>query len=115
VRRFYVYIMASRSRVLYVGVTNDLERRVYEHKTKSISGFTSKYNINLLIYIEESISIRDAIIREKQIKGWTRAKKIKLIESVNPHWLDLSAEWFTDDRAMPHPPARHPERSEGSL
>lgn len=86
--------MTNKSRTLYTGVTNDLQRRVYEHKHKLIPGFTSKYNINKLIYLEETSQVTDAIAREKQIKGWTRAKKIALIDSQNPEWRDLSAEWF---------------------
>ena len=86
--------MTNKSRTLYTGVTNDLQRRVYEHKHKLLPGFTSKYNINKLIYLEETSQVTDAIAREKQIKGWTRAKKIALIDSQNPEWRDLSAEWF---------------------
>ena len=92
-KNYYVYIMSNVSRTLYVGVTNDLERRVYEHKHKLSTGFTSKYNLTLLVYFEATPDIRAAIAREKQIKGWLRAKKISLIESANPNWLDLSAEW----------------------
>ena len=76
-------------------MTNDLLRRVYEHKNKLIKGFTSKYNIQLLVYYETSSSINSAIEREKQIKGWLRAKKLALINSVNPGWKDLSEEWFS--------------------
>ena len=82
--------MTNKSRTLYTGVTNDLRRRVYEHKQKLIKGFTSKYNITKLVYHEEYNDINDAIKREKQIKGWSRKKKIELIESVNPEWKDLS-------------------------
>ena len=92
-KQYYVYIMANRSRTLYTGVTNNLERRVWEHKNKFIAGFTSKYNITQLFYLEVYNDIRDAITREKQIKGWLRSKKIALIESLNPEWKDLSAEW----------------------
>jgi putative endonuclease len=91
---YYVYIMTNRSRTLYTGVTNDLQRRVFEHKNKEVSGFTSRYNINKLVYFENSSSPYEAIKREKQIKGWLRAKKIALIESVNPNWLDLSEDWY---------------------
>lgn len=87
---YYVYILSSQSKTLYIGVTNDLHRRVFEHKTKAIIGFTSKYNIARLVYFEDSERIEDAIAREKQLKGWTRAKKIVLIESANPEWEDLS-------------------------
>ena len=90
---YYVYIMSNVSRTLYVGVTNDLLRRVYEHKQKLSHGFTRKYNLTLLVYFEATPDILAAIPREKQIKGWLRAKKVSLIESVNPEWLDLSAQW----------------------
>jgi putative endonuclease len=93
-RQFYVYIMTNKSRTLYTGVTNDLERRVYEHKHKLVEGFTARYNIKLLVYYEACEDIRAAIAREKQIKGWLRAKKIALIESMNPGWNDLSEEWL---------------------
>jgi putative endonuclease len=92
-KNYYVYIMANRTRTLYTGVTNNLERRVYEHKNRITPGFTSQYNITRLVYSEVFTDIRDAIAREKQIKGWLRAKKIALIESVNPKWNDLSEEW----------------------
>ncbi|NLK52768.1 MAG: GIY-YIG nuclease family protein [Syntrophomonadaceae bacterium] len=87
---YYVYIMTNYSnKVLYTGVTNNLERRVYEHRNKLISGFTEKYNVNKLIYYESTTDVKAAITREKQIKGWTRQKKINLIESMNPKWMDL--------------------------
>ena len=82
--------MASRSRTLYTGVTNDLNRRVAEHRNRLTPGFTSRYRIMRLVYFEETENIYGAIVREKQIKGWTRAKKIALIESMNPTWEDLS-------------------------
>ena len=88
---YYIYIMASRSRVLYVGVTNDLARRVNEHKQGLTAGFTSKYRVTRLVYFEEFADIRDAIAREKQIKGWRRSRKVSLIESRNPTWQDLTA------------------------
>lgn len=90
-RTFYVYIMASRSRVLYVGVTNDLARRVDEHKQGSIPGFTTRYRVTRLVYFEEFADIRDAIAREKEIKGWVRTRKSRLIESRNPTWENLSS------------------------
>lgn len=92
--QYYVYIMTNRSKTLYTGVTNDLMRRVYEHKNKMIDGFTKKYHITKLVYYEETNDIQVAISREKQIKGWLRGKKIALIESVNPKWNDLSEGWF---------------------
>ncbi len=82
--------MTNRSKTLYTGVTNDLMRRVYEHKNKMIDGFTKKYNITKLVYYEETDDVQAAIEREKQIKGWLRRKKIALIESINPEWKDLS-------------------------
>ena len=92
-KQFYVYIMTNKSKTLYVGVTNNLQRRVYEHKNKMIQGFTSKYNITKVVYFEFFYDIESAIKREKQIKGWLRKKKIDLIESMNPEWNDLSEEW----------------------
>lgn len=92
--QYYVYIMASRSRTLYTGVTGDLERRVFEHKEKLVPGFTAKYKIERLVYFEIAEDVHAAISREKQIKGWTRSKKLALIDSVNPTWKDLSASWF---------------------
>jgi len=94
VNQYYVYIMSNRSKTLYTGVTNDLMRRVYEHKNKMVEGFTKKYNIKRLVYFEETGDVQAAIEREKQIKGWLRAKKIALIESKNPEWKDLSEGWF---------------------
>lgn len=89
-QNYYVYIMTNKSKTLYVGMTNNLSRRMYEHKSKSHKGFTSKYNINKLIYFEELGSKVEAIKREKQLKGWLRSKKVKLIEEQNPQWRDLS-------------------------
>ena len=90
--RYTVYILTNRSDTLYIGMTNDLPRRIAEHKAGRGSAFTSKYNIDRLIYVEETGDVREAISREKQLKGWSRAKKIALIESVNPEWKDLSVE-----------------------
>ena len=87
---YYVYIMASISRTIYVGVTNDLESRVSQHKSGEIESFTQRYKCKKLVYYETYASIKQAIAREKQIKGWRRAKKVALIESLNPHWADLS-------------------------
>jgi putative endonuclease len=83
--RFWVYIMASKSGTLYTGMTNNLDRRVFEHKQHLIPGFTAKYHCTHLVYFEEFSDPRNAITREKQIKGWLRSKKIALIESMNPH------------------------------
>jgi putative endonuclease len=93
---YYVYIMTNKARTLYVGVTNNLERRVSQHKEKQIEGFTSRYALNQLAYYASTNDIREAIAREKQIKGWTRAKKIALIEEMNPDWDDLSATWYSN-------------------
>jgi putative endonuclease len=86
--------MTNQSGTLYTGVTNNLERRVFEHKNSLFKGFTKKYKINRLVYYEETNDILAAIDREKQIKGWLRDKKIVLIESINPEWKDLSEDWF---------------------
>jgi putative endonuclease len=89
-KKYFVYIMTNKNNtVLYAGVTNNLVRRVYEHKEKLTKGFTSKYNINKLVYFEETNSIEDAIKREKQIKAGSRQKKIDLINSMNPDWKDF--------------------------
>jgi len=93
---YWTYIMASVSRVIYVGVTNALERRVWEHKQKAIKGFTEKYNCSKLVWFEEFREIRDAIACEKRIKGLLRAKKIALIEENNSYWKDLSEDWYRD-------------------
>ena len=92
---YYVYILANwNNKVIYTGITNNLERRVYEHKNKLIEGFTKKYNFKKLVYFDSTSDIRAAIEREKQIKGWTREKKNELIEAMNPQWEDLSNKWF---------------------
>ena len=92
-KHYYFYIMTNRSQTLYKGVTNDLQRRMYEHKHHLVAGFTSKYQITRLVYFEETSNVYAAIEREKEIKGWLRAKKIALIESMNPDWRDLSEAW----------------------
>jgi len=90
---YYVYILSNTSKTLYIGVTNNLERRVYEHKNKLIDGFTKKYNLTKLVYFETTTDIKAAIYREKQLKGWLRSKKIALIEQNNSNWQDLSLSW----------------------
>lgn len=91
----FVYMMGSASRrALYTGVTSDLSKRVYEHKNNLIEGFTSKYKCHRLVYFETSSSVVDAIAREKEIKGWRREKKVTLVESINPEWKDLAADWY---------------------
>jgi putative endonuclease len=92
-RQYFVYIMSSQTRVLYIGMTNDLERRVAEHKAGATRGFASRYRTRNLVYYEDMDDVWDAIEREKQLKGWTRAKKVSLIEEDNPKWADLSADW----------------------
>ena len=94
-RTFYVYILARRSRVLYVGITNDLARRVSEHKQDSVPGFTTRYRVTRLVYFEHFADIRDAIAREKELKGWVRSRKLRLIASRNPSWEDLSSLFFS--------------------
>lgn len=92
-RQYFVYIMSSASKTLYTGITNNLRRRIREHKEKRADGFTNKYNITRLVYFEGFRYVQNAIKREKQVKTWTRAKRVALIESVNPKWDDLSREW----------------------
>ncbi len=94
-RKFYVYILTNkRNNVLYTGVTGNLEGRVKQHKSMVIAGFTKRYHVIKLVYYEEFDSPYDAIMREKQIKGWLRVKKEALVQSINPRWDDLSKEWF---------------------
>src|SRR3990172_8779021 len=90
-KAYFVFIMASRSRTLFTGVTNNLERRVYEHKNKLVHGFTTRYNIKRPVFFEATDDVLSATAREKEIQGWTRAKKVALIEASNPTWVDLSA------------------------
>ena len=99
-KRYWVYILASKSRTLYTGVTNNLMRRVVEHRSGTGSKFASKYRIHRLVYCEETPDVRDAIAREKQIKGWDRKKKVDLIESRNPLWEDLAATWGKADSSQ---------------
>jgi len=87
---FYTYVLASESGVLYVGVTSDLASRVFQHQNGDIPGFTQRYKVNKLVWFEPHSSVRAAISREKQIKGWSRQKKVRLIEESNPQWKDLS-------------------------
>ena len=91
---YYVYLLTNwNNKVIYVGMTNDLQRRLYEHKNKSVRGFTSRYNVNKLVYFEHTTDVLQAIAREKEINKWRREKKNRLVESMNPEWKDLSAEW----------------------
>ncbi len=92
-QHYWVYILASWPRVLYIGVTSDIEGRLYEHRTEDLRSFTSRYRVHRLVYVEEYTWVDDAIAREKQLKAWRRSKKVALIESENPEWSDLSTEW----------------------
>ncbi len=92
-RQYYVYIMTNPTRtVLYTGVTNNLRKRVFQHKEKTVPGFTGRYNLNKLVFYEMTPDVKSAIAREKQIKGGSRAKKIALVETMNPDWKDLTGE-----------------------
>ncbi len=91
--QYYVYLLANRSRMLYVGVTNDLRRRLFEHRRKLLPGYTQKYNLTQLVYYETTPNISAAIQREKQIKGWRREKKLALVSGANPAWRDLAEDW----------------------
>ena len=93
---FYVYIMASGSGTLYIGVTNNLERRIYEHKNHLIPGFTSQYGVYMLVYYEQTSDIQEALLREKRLKKWNRKWKLSLIEKNNPDWQDISKDWMPD-------------------
>ncbi len=93
-KTYWVYIMTNRSRTLYTGVTGDLARRVYEHRNYLVPGFTSRYKIDCLVHAESFSEVRDAMVREKQIKGWVRSRKLALIAGTNPDWHDLGDEWF---------------------
>ena len=104
----FLYIMASVTRTLYIGVTNGLVRRVWQHQHGEIAGFTKRYELNRLVYFEHYGDIRDAIAREKQLKRWRRSKKNALIKSVNPNWNDLSPMLEQEPRLL----TRHPERCE---
>ena len=91
---YHVYMLASQNRALYIGVTNDLGRRIEEHQGGKGSKFTAKYKVQRLVYFEDYTYVEDAIAREKQLKGWRRSKKVALIEEFNPNWTDLAANWF---------------------
>lgn len=94
-KNYYVYLSTNwNNMVMYVGMTNNLERRMYEHKNKLVEGFTKKYNIDRLVYFEETSDVNAALSREKEIKKWRREKKDSLVLSSNPEWKDLSEEWF---------------------
>ena len=93
-RSYYVYILSNRHRTIYVGMTNDLQRRLLEHKQRLVPGFTSRYGIDRLVHVEVGSDVYSIRTREKQIKGWVRRKKIALIEAGNPDWRDLSDDWL---------------------
>ena len=93
-RSYFVYILSSQTKRLYIGVTNDLQRRVGQHKRHEVEGFTSQYNIDQLVYYEETDNVYAAISREKQLKGWMRIRKIQLVQDMNPDWQDLAADWY---------------------
>ena len=96
---YYVYLMTNwNNKVMYVGITNNLERRVYEHKQKLVKGFTEKYKVNKLVYFEETGDVWAALAREKEIKKWRREKKNNLVQSLNSRWIDLSEGWFKISR-----------------
>ncbi len=96
-KQYYVYMMTNKSKTLYTGVTNDLTRRVFEHQQGLGGQFTRKYRITRLVYVEDTRDVHAALTREKQIKGWTRVKKIQLIEVSNPGWKDLAEDWFESE------------------
>jgi putative endonuclease len=93
-KTYYVYIMANQSRTLYVGFTDNIKRRVQQHRTGKVEGFTLRYRVDALVYLESFSDVHSASAREKQIKHWARAKKLWLIEQTNPNWRDLSDGWY---------------------
>jgi putative endonuclease len=92
-KTYFVYMMANHTQMLYIGVTNSLERRVLEHKAKAADAYTKRYDMRRLVYFEDFADIRDAIAREKQLKSWRRAREIELVRTMNPRWRDLAADW----------------------
>ncbi len=92
---YFVYILSNKSRMLYIGVTNNLERRLFEHREKFVSGFPERFGLTRLVYYEITGTVEAAITREKELKGWVRRKKVALIHSFNPEWNDLSVEWMS--------------------
>lgn len=96
-KTFYIYILTSQSGTLVTGVTSNIEHRVYQHKHKLINGFTKKYNVDRLVYVEETTDIYAGLNREKEIKAWRRSKKVALTQSINPKWEDLAADWFDNE------------------
>jgi len=101
--KYYVYMITNwNNKVLYTGVTNNLERRLFENKNGTVEGFTKKYNVYKLVWFDYTSDVYAAIEKEKQIKGWTRAKKNALVESINPEWNDLSEKWLSEDSSSFH-------------
>ena len=94
IKRYYVYILASLSGTLYIGITSNLEKRMFDHKEGLIEGFTKKYEVHRVVYFESYDDVRTAINREKQLKRWRREKKVALIERINPSWRDLARDWY---------------------
>jgi len=117
VKQYYVYIMSSHRGVVYLGVTSDLIRRVYTYREGRENGFTKKYNVTKLVYYETTSDVHSALAREKQIKGWVRKKKLELIESMNPSWVDLASSWVdsTPSPPDPSPPAQGDNKNLGPL
>ena len=113
-KTYFVYIMSNVAKMLYVGVTNDLEFRVFQHKAKQIEGYTKAYNLFKLVYFEVFGDIRAAIAREKQVKGWIRAKKVALIASTNPTWSDLADRWSQKPSVKGFPPTPPPIKNMSS-
>jgi putative endonuclease len=99
---FYVYIMTNRSKNFYIGVSNNIRERVFQHKTGAFEGFTGRYKLDRLVYWEKFKYVNAAIAREKQLKRWTRVKKMQLIVTMNPTWKDLAADWFPDLQEKPN-------------
>jgi putative endonuclease len=97
-RKYWTYVVASNSGTLYIGMCNNIARRMFEHKSGKLEGFASKYHCNRLVYYESFDDVRKAIDREKQLKGWRRDRKIALIESLNPRWTDLAEKWGAEMR-----------------
>jgi len=95
-RTYYVYILGSISGTLYIGITGNLRRRVWQHKNHVFEGFSAQYDVDRLLYYERYVTVGRAIAREKQLKGWLRKKKIALIEKDNPQWRDLAGDWFEE-------------------
>ena len=100
-KTYYVYILSSQSRVLYIGLTSNIEERLFQHKTHAFPGFTAKYNVTNLVYLERHGSVMTAIRREKELKAQRREEKVNLIESTNPKWKDLSYGWYQRHRYEP--------------